>query len=330
MEPKVTLQSWTRNPIGTIYSAWYASRETTSPPDPKDVNENDPKVIELFQKVIDSHLPVADMLNFVFLIENASISFREQFVRHRVGVRFGDRVGIDYVPELGQTSFWTQGHRILDMTTFAKEKRYRIPPSIEENEKLLKIYEDTMITIENAYTTMVNAGIHREDAREVLPLGAQHSLNVVVNLTALKHIVSKRACWIPQLDLWEPIIRGMVNELSNKVHPLFRNLINPPCIKDGKFHECLFKFDNEKRIKGEDEPTPCSLYIEHYQKELRNDKKLKEIIGDRRYDRFQKQKSSFTELWMRNPWTGETITKHDMSEVDIVEGDPTKEGMEGL
>jgi thymidylate synthase ThyX len=323
METKVTLQAWTTNPIGTIAAMWHASRETTPCPDPKDIDPNDPKVVELFQKVIESHLPVADGLNFVFLIENASISLREQMVRHRVGVRFGDRVGIDYVPELGSSSWWTQGMRILDMTTFATERKYRIPPSIEEKPKLLGLYHSTMLTIQQCYSELVDAGIQREDAREIIPLGAQHSLNWVINLSALKHIISKRSCWIPQVGLWEPVIRGMVNELSNKVHPLFRNLINPPCIKNNKFAECLFKLDNEKRIKGEDEPTPCSLYIEHYQPELKKPSTFIQTMGRAKADVFATQKAAFTELWMRNPWTGEPIKKHE--EV-VEEGDSMSEG----
>lgn len=319
MSTKVTLLSYTQNPIQTIYAVWNASREEGNPiKNINSININDPEVISLFQKVVTSELPVSDMLNFVFLIENVSIALREQMVRHRVGIKFGDRLGADMIPELSHSSWWSQGLRVLDMSTFAQDKKYDVPSSILDNEEAYQVYMEALNACESHYKLLTDLGIPKEDARNVIPLGATHSITWSINLTALKHLIGKRSCWIPQLGVWEPVINGMVTELSTKIHPIFMHLVNPPCIENGQFKECLFKLDNEKRIRGEDEPTPCSLYIYHNNKQLYDsESEIKLTLGIKRYKRFLIMKEKFKNFWKRNPWTGENLEKQNKEEEQI-------------
>ena len=319
METKVTLLSWTQNPIQTIYAIWYASREERAPiVNLSKINPNDPKVIEVFQKIINAHLPVADALNFVFLLENVSIALREQMVRHRVGVRLGDRLGVDMIPELGQSSWWGQGMRILDMGRFAKESRYYTPETVSSGDLETKnIYTSAMTLAEEMYCRLVSKGIPREDARNVIPLAASHNITWIINLSALKHIIGKRGCWIPQLGLWKPVIKGMVDELSVKIHPSFRGLINPPCIENNKFKECLFKLDNENRIKGIEEPVPCPLYLHHHDKRVFEPTHM----TPNRYKTYLKQFDEFQALWGRDPYTGdELVIDAEDENIDALEG----------
>lgn len=320
MEPIVTLLSWTHRPIETINAIWGASRNN----EPVDLDNPDP---DLFQKVIDSQIPVAEMIDFVFLLENVSIAFREQMVRHRIGVKVGERIGADIVPELSDSSWWSQSMRVIDMGKFAIGNQFEMPQSINEHRDPIvrQTFERAMFQAQDAYRFLSELGVPLEDARMVVPLAATHRIVWKLNLSALMHVMGKRGCWILQLGFWGPIIKGMVDELSTRVHPAFRDLIRPPCIK-GCFKGCCFELDNERRIQGEDEIPPCPLYL-HYHCENAHEAALKtpterKIKSNWYWNGFQKQwecwnlvahyrmarmKQDYEKLWQRNVDTGEPI-----------------------
>lgn len=258
MKTKVTLLSHTNDPVETLCKVWAASRNN------KPLGKIDEGTAhKTFERVIDSKIPVAEMVDFVFLIEGVSVSLREQMVRHRVGTKVDSRIGCDIVPDLVDSTFWSQSMRILDIGDFAEKENYCMPDSVKNNcEGVQKEYQDSMHASAKAYRELVAMGVPLEDARNVVPLATTHRLVWKVNLASLMHIVGKRGCWILQLGLWKPVIEGMINELAEKVDPYFRNLILPPCVnKDGSFKGCSFKLDNQRRIDGEDEIPPCIIYL---------------------------------------------------------------------
>lgn len=294
MPPKVTLVSWTQDPIGTIYKLWEASksnrpyREIEKELAEADNNPAIETVRSIFEKVVDSKIPVAENIDFIFLLENVSISFREQMVRHRIGVKVGDRIGVDIVPDLADSTWWSQSMRILDMGDFAANGRFHQPEGISE--LAAKRFRTAMRAAEDGYNDLLELGVSMEKAREVIPLAATHRISWKLNLSALQHIVGKRGCWILQGDLWEPVIRGMVEELATKVDPYFRTLIAPPCVKNGKFVSCSFKLDNERRVSGEDSIPPCALY-------LKGEKKTWEVPSPGAIGRFDEMVVRYESLW---------------------------------
>lgn len=331
MKPTVTLLSHTTNPLETVYTLWEASRHNDAVLTPPEVAlarvkypEWDEKVRKLFSDVLNSGIPVAENVSFTFLLEGVSIALREQLVRHRIGVHVGPRVGCDIAPDLADSTWWSQSMRILDMGAFASNGAYDVPASIDGNDTPLREgltaeagYHDVMKYSQDVYAKLVEAGVPMEDARNVIPLAATHRISWTLNLAALKHIIGKRGCWILQLGIWEPIIVGMVNELATKIDPIFRDLIAPPCIKGGKFTGCCFKLDNERRIDGEDEIPPCSLYLHHHEGEalaaVAAAKKPVWNVWDGpgfRTDDLQKQaryvrmKKQYAALWGRDADTG--------------------------
>ena len=298
MNPKVTLISWTKNPIETVYAVWQQSKSNDAIISPKDIDPTDPKVLKVFEGVINSHIPVSDFLNFVFVLEDISISFREQMVRHKIGMKFGAQMSVDIIPEQSDSSFWGQSMRILDMSKFYDEGRYRLPEILEGKLAASTVYHTAMQVIQESYKELLKLGIPMEDAREVIPLGATHRFAWSLNLTALKHVIGKRSCWIPQMGLWEPIITGMIEELC-KIHPIFRNLVKPPCIgSDGKFKDCVYKIDNERRISREDETLPCPLYLYHHK-----DKNVADNVPENKIQKFNERTGQYGKLWGHNPVT---------------------------
>lgn len=290
MKPKVTLLAHTTTPIETIYQVWELSKGNL----PLDGIREDAFCLErpdrkrdIFERVVEAKIPVAENLDFVFLLENVSISFREQMVRHRIGVKVGERIGIDMVPDLADSTWWSQSMRILDMGRFATERAYREPNF--KGPKSMLAYEQGMHQMQDLYNFLIAQGESAEDAREVIPLGATHRITWKLNLAALQHIVGKRGCWILQGDLWEPIIRGMVEELATKVDPYFRTLIAPPCVKGGKYQKCVFEIDNDRRLHGLDDVPPCALFVEA-------ENKVWEGSPDR-VKRYNGMKRQYENLW---------------------------------
>lgn len=297
--PTVRLISWTQRPIATVYILWQASRSNDELTSPHLIDDESLEVRDVFRKVIASKIPVAENIHFTFLLEDVSISFREQMVRHRIGVKVGDRIGVDIVPDLADSTWWSQSMRILDMGTFCEEGRYHVPEGLDSEQSA--IFLTAMQGAERAYQELIEQGVSMEKAREVIPMATTHRISWTLNLAALQHVVGKRGCWILQGDLWIPILRGMIKELVENVSPLFRELIAPPCTDCGKYRDCLFKLDNERRLASQDEIPPCSLWLRQSGRSPEG--------GAWNQKRFEEMKKTYGELWARDPETFEKCEK---------------------
>jgi hypothetical protein len=248
---------------------------------------------EVTQKIILEGIPCAENLQFTFAIENLPIFAREQMVRHRIGVKFDDRLGVDIIPDLADSSWWSQTMRVIDMGSFYEDGQWFEPESVSSHRGILlrcsnpdhmfgcscggttsyaqaqEIYRMHIQNSQEAYNDLVKLGIPREDARNVLPMAMSHRLTWNLNLSALKHIIGKRTCWIAQFGVWEQIVSGMVQELV-KVDPVFGKIVNPPCIKGDTWVSCPFNHTNVTRVQGSDPFPPCPLWLTHNSREARN------------------------------------------------------------
>jgi len=216
--PTARLLSTIGYPVETIYALWHASRSRDTIMTPEQYHEAAlcdlalaDEIREVFSQVIESDIPVAENLDFIFLLENVPVSLREQIVRHRIGHRFGENYAVDIVPGDVQSSWWSQSMRVLDMGQFAVNGDYFKPDSIDDRAvdnadggvlmKAEELYSQFMLISQRAYQMLVKAGVPPEDARQVLPLAASSRLTWKMNYQALKHIVRRRGCWIAQLGM---------------------------------------------------------------------------------------------------------------------------------
>jgi thymidylate synthase ThyX len=335
--PKVTLLSWTQHPLETVYSVWEASKGEGPLVTPQQVAqqmEDDPeyaaKVRELFQAVILQKIPISEHIDFVFMIENISVSWREQAVRHRIGTTPSpERVGADYVmaeiPDLADSSWWSQSMRIQNMGQFATNMAYRVPDTLDgrmcehEGKSARRVFDETMETIQDGYNALVEAGVPMEDARELMPLGAQHRMSWRLNIASLGHIVGKRGCWILQLGIWGPVIQGMIQELVEKVDPIFSEMVTPPCIKGDEFTGCVYHEENRRRYTGDDKLPPCTLHLRHHHLPERMAKG--DVIAQAHTQEVQeeydvpmaaimrKKAEEYEKFWLRDPYTGKRLEK---------------------
>lgn len=396
----VRLLSHTNNPIETIFVQWAQSRTEDPVRDPSEIAallriiqarkksgivsdvdlRYEKDVYETFEKVVSMKIPLAETIDFVFLIEHCPIALREQIVRHRIGHRYGGQLGADIVPDLAESTFWSQTTRVLNLGTFATDGEYLLPESVRDsgpkapspecvacggkgtyqeehphNGSLFNVtcqcwrypegtktitvrnhtvsveefYHEQMGWIQSAYNRLIEAGVPVEDARNLLPMATQHRLTWKVNLAALLHVLGKRGCWIAQLGMWEPVIRGMVEELATKVHPAFRKMIDPPCFgNDGEFKACVFKLENENRVKGDDPYAPCPLYLGNHVVEaeraaiergnnggdpawrlaIPSERSVNNWHGpDRAMTELTVRGKKYRDLWGRDEWTGKKL-----------------------
>lgn len=325
--PKVTLVSWTERPLETIYSIWDASKTQAPTLTAEDVERTVSRedVLELFKRVIKQGIPVGESISFNFMLEGVSVSWREQAARHRIGARMGDVFGVDVIPDLAQSSWWSQSMRILDMSHFADNGDFRVPQTIiDRGPEAVEKFQYQMKAIQDCYAQWVQDGIPMEDARELIPLGAHHRISWSLNMSALRHIVGKRSCWILQAGIWGPVMEGMVKELGEKVDPVFWDLTSPPCMKGDDFVGCPVEHENERRLDGRDELPVCPLYMQGVHKWRHPDgsEALRDVEFENEHGKqiirvgdipmlggMRDRAEQYRALWNRDPYTGARL--HD-------------------
>lgn len=174
----------------------------------------------------------------------------------------------------------------------------------KDSDALQGVYHGTMQKIQEAYNALVEAGIPMEDARELIPLGAQHRISWDLNIGSLQHIVGKRGCWILQLGIWGPVIMGMINELVEKVHPIFSELVTPPCIKGDKFSGCVYMEECRRRYTGDDALPPCPLHLaNHHRPDAVLPLALNQLNIPMKAEMLDRAEE-YRKFWGRDPWTG--------------------------
>lgn len=233
--------------------------------------------------ILNESIPVTENIHFTFHLQGIPISLREQLVRHRIGVCLDPQVGVDIqpdpltqeqgqlmhlqvIPDLAESTWWSQTSRVVPFDDFYDAGRYIIPESMEGKKigglSVVGIYKTVLCYLQATYKAMMAAGVHIEDCRQLIPLGATHNITWTLNLKALQHILGKRSCWIAQIGLWGDLIGQMVGELV-KIDPMFRLLLMPVCTKNGKYVSCPVNGTNCERVAGVDGMPPCPLWIYH-------------------------------------------------------------------
>lgn len=132
------------------------------------------------------HGSVLEHAVFSFIIRGISRSLTHELVRHRVG-----------------TAFSQQSQRFVDES----ECRFVLPPELEKDEELIKIWQEAVDHSRAAYCTLANKLTEklsdipdktarrkkaREAARSVLPECTETAIYVTFNARALRHFIELR------------------------------------------------------------------------------------------------------------------------------------------
>ena len=130
--------------------------------------------------------PLLDHVVYMFEIEDCSRVTTHQLVRHRVA------------------SYDQESQRFSS----ASREGFVSPPTIASNEAAMKVYDDALKVVYDAFEKMTSLGVPKEDARYVLPNAIKTKLVMTVSARSLMHIVWQRTALQAQ---WE--IREVVSEM---------------------------------------------------------------------------------------------------------------------
>lgn len=170
---------------------------------------SDESIIKLVKKIMKlGHYSVLEHATFTFAIEGISRVTSHQLVRHRLA------------------SFSQQSQRYVKI----KEKGfpYVVPKSIEKNEKLAKIFIDTLKELDGIYRLLLSHNIEAEDARYILPQAVKTKIILTANARELLHIFKLRCCNRAQWEIRE-IAMNMLKEVKDIAPTIFENA-GPPCV----------------------------------------------------------------------------------------------------
>ena len=122
------------------------------------------------------HLSIFEHASATFRIEGISRVTSHQLVRHRIG--------------------WCYS-QVSQRHTGCARRDVVIPDGLDER------FADAIEAAYNAYDAMISDGIPKEDARYVLPGGAQADMIVTANFRALLHFFELRLCLRAQWEIRE-------------------------------------------------------------------------------------------------------------------------------
>jgi hypothetical protein len=322
---------------------------------PTDIDRaiNPKELDDLFWKIIDMDIPIGRFVNMTFTFEGMHIALREQFVREKMGWEFwlqSGRIrdqstffddGWYHVPEsiiAAQERWLRESEEHLkrlerDNPVMAAHHRVQTAAELEDGivpQGPLDVFLGNLKSQQESYKALVtDFKVPHEDARELIGLALTHKGGASTNITGLRHTISKRSCQILQLGNWEPFVMGLIEETATKIHPGFRTLASPPCMKGDTFMGCPYNLDNERRVSGEDKLAPCSLWMtkvyvprKYPPGAIRPDiggREQDEVIASLDWGSINSTKPSpeygvttvakYEKFWGRDPWSGKIKLK---------------------
>ncbi|MDL2297899.1 FAD-dependent thymidylate synthase [Synergistaceae bacterium OttesenSCG-928-D05] len=170
---------------------------------------------ESFLKMLrdSGHLSPFEHASYTFAVEGLSRVASHQLVRHRIA------------------SYSQQSQRYVGMSG----QTCIMPPSVAQNEEARKLFEEQTARAWACYEKLVELGVQREDARFILPHGAETRLVMTMNARELHHFFALRLCKRAQWEILE-LARQMLL-LVREASPEIFGVAGPSCITLGRCTE---------------------------------------------------------------------------------------------
>ena len=179
----------------------------------------DPGKIVSFLKMLreSGHFSPFEHASFTFAIEGLSRVASHQLVRHRLA------------------SYSQQSQRYVGMSC----QSCIIPPEVAKNIDALAVFRKQAENAWNCYKELIDMGISKEDARFILPHGAETKLVMSMNARELHHFFELRLCRRAQWEIRE-LARQMLI-LVRETSPELFAVAGPSCVTEGvcaEAHSC--------------------------------------------------------------------------------------------
>jgi len=147
------------------------------------------------------HESVLEFAHAVFEIEGISRAAANQLVRHRLA------------------SFIQESQRYVAV----RDRGFVLPPEIERRPALTAKASNHYRASLSLYEELLAAGVPKEDARYVLPLGTETRLVMCANFRELRHIIRLRGSPVAQWEIRE-VARRILTPLQEKAPNVFGDL----------------------------------------------------------------------------------------------------------
>ena len=162
---------------------------------------------KILSKIVGmGHHSVVEHASFTFSAEGVSRALTHQLVRHRIA------------------SFSQQSQRYVSLS----KASYIIPDTVKDDPAALKVYEDAMAAIWDAYKEL-SGRVPAEDARYILPNGTATNITITMNARELLHFFTLRCCNRAQKEIRDMADRML--EICVRISPAIFKNAGPACIR---------------------------------------------------------------------------------------------------
>ena len=190
---KIELRNYTDNPETAIAEAARISHKAE-----REGIEDDRRLIK--DLISWGHLSPIEFASATFYVEDVSRSCLAQLTRHRLA------------------SFMVRSMRYVRQ----KEGEAVIPPSIEDSDQA-RLFTEQIREAFDVYNQLVDAGVPKEDARFVLPIGASTDLFLKANFREYRHIIKLRKTEEAQWEI-RRLSERLLDELGEVAPSVFSDL----------------------------------------------------------------------------------------------------------
>jgi len=146
----------------------------------------------LMSRVREGHESLIEHASATFEISGVSRACTHQLVRHRIA------------------SYSQESQRYVDLS----DPEYVIPPSVAADPEALQVWNQATAGLAEAYRSLRDRGIYKEDARFLLPNAAATRIVVTMNFRSWRHFIQERG--LNRAAQWE--IREVANRILDILH----------------------------------------------------------------------------------------------------------------
>ena len=104
-----------------------------------------------------------------------------------------------------------------------------------ENSELKKLYDEAMKSSAHYYRLLIEEGMSKEDAANLLPLGMTTKVVMKTNLRMIENLMGQRLCTraYKEMRSFAGLLATQLSEIDDEWKKINRNLFVPKCIKAG-------------------------------------------------------------------------------------------------
>lgn len=195
----VRILAMTPEPLRLIWTAARTCYSASAPAELWEAAPPEEEMLRLVARIFHSrHHSVVEHCAVTFAVAGVSRACLAQYTRHRVG-----------------TSFSVQSQRYVSERSERNRGRFGavVPPSVAARPEAARVYDEALGALQAAYDALTDLGVPKEDARFVLPGGAETNLVTTLNFRSLLDLYQKRVA-TPGAQ-WE--IRALVTRMAELV-----------------------------------------------------------------------------------------------------------------